>query len=99
MTSKPPYPYLILGKRNEAVTTAGGGVAYTHLLLELWSFVPTVIMIAVLLTAAGWSLSTGALAYQAGWLAVTTFVVLAAIPIALNISELSPWLGRKPAPR
>lgn len=99
MTSKPSYPYIPLGRRSEAVTTAGGSLAYTHLLLELWSVIPTVIVVAVLIAAAAWCVATGGLEFQAGRLAVSAFVLLALVPIALNFSELSPWLSRKPASR
>ncbi len=99
MTSRPPYPHIILRKRSEAVTTAGGAQAYTHLLLELWSFIPTVFCIALLLAAAVWCVLSGALGFQAGWLAVVTFILLAAIPIVLNVSEVSPWFSTKSALR
>jgi hypothetical protein len=95
MTTKPPYPHLVVGKRSESVTTAGGSIAYTHLLLELWSFIPTVIIMTLLLGTAAWSLSTGALGFHAGRVAVAAFVVLALVPVVLSLSELSPWLPAK----
>jgi hypothetical protein len=99
MTNKPTYPYILLGKRSEAVTTAGGTLAYTHLTLELWSFIPTVIIVALLVGVAAWCVSTGALDFHAGRIAVATFVLLALVPIVLSYSELSPWLSQKPASR
>lgn len=95
MTNKPPYPHVILGKRAETVRTAGGTEAYTYLTLHLWSFIPTVIFVTALLAVTAWCLTTGALSFHAGRVAVAAFVLLALIPIALSLSELSTWLPTK----
>lgn len=99
MTDKPPYPHVVVGKRAQSVRTAGGSEAYTHLLLELWSFIPTVIVVGILLALTIWCVSTGALGFQAGWVAVTTFIILALVPIALSLSELTAWMPTKQTSR
>lgn len=99
MTDKPPYAHVILGKRSESVRTAGGAEAYTHLTLQLWSFIPTVVIIVALVAATVWCLTTGALGFHAGRVASASFSLLALIPIVLSLSELSSWLPVRPAVR
>lgn len=99
MTSRPPYLYVMLSKRSQPVFTTGDTEAYTHLVLKVWSFLPTLAIVSFLITVAMLCLASGALEFQAGRLATVTLLIFAFIPITISLTELSNWLTREPSSR
>ena len=95
MVNKPPYPYLVVQRRRRAVVTAGGREAYTHLLVRVWSLIPTVIIVVALLGFAVVCIVADALSFHSGRLAVGLALILAIVPVALHISELQAWFQDK----
>lgn len=95
MVTQPPYPYLLVQKRKRMVVTTGGGEAYTHLLVKVWNLLFLVIAIVALFGFAAVCIASGALSFQAGWLAVVLALLLGIVPLVLQLSELRAWFEDK----
>ena len=93
MVSPPPYPYLLVQKRKEAVVTTGGQEAYTHLLVRVWNLLFFVITMVALFGFAAVCIASGALSFRGGWVAVVFTLFVAIVPLVLQLSELRAWFA------